>query len=178
MQDSIELKDTLSNEQKVNILLQALEERYKSVHVIRDRVQSTCLWILGLFVTAAGWLIQSNHDLTILEKIFVTIIILFTITLVRFFYLHDLQKGFKTQQQIQAKIESALGLCRDNIFITGSIYPETWSNAGTNKGNGKFFFHNYLLIYFGTVSLLVAIWLNSPATLKKETQTTKVFIKK
>lgn len=149
----------LTKEQKVDVLLHALEERYKSIHIIRDRVQNISLWILGLFITAGGWLLQSNSILETKERVFFTVIILTSVIVLRAFYLRDLEKGFKAQQQIQAKIESALGLCEAGVFIpTDSIYPSEWAKSGTKVGKGKFFFHNYLLIYLGTAILLVSIW--------------------
>jgi hypothetical protein len=159
MQDFNQENITLSSEQKIEILLKALEERYKSIHIIRQRVQNMCIWTLGLFVTAAGWLMQSPKELAVKEKIIFTLIILITIMVIRAFYLNDLEKGFKTQQQIQARIENVLGLCKSGIFSKDSIYPESWKKAGTDEGKGKFFSHNYLLIYLGTLFLLISIWL-------------------
>lgn len=158
MEDSTKKEMTITNDQKVEILLHALEERYKSIHIIRERVQNISLWILGLFVTAGGWLLQSNANLESDEKIFFGAIILISVIVLRIFYLNDLEKGFKAQQRIQAKIEDTLGLCTPGIFTQESIYPKEWATAGTKKGKGNFFFHNYLLIYFGTAILLVSIW--------------------
>ena len=160
MQDSTNNKIILTDQQKVDVLLKALEERYNALHIIRDRVQNVCLWVLGLFITAAGWLLQSTHSFTNSERVFFSIMIITSIIIVRVFYLKDLEKGFKTQQQIQAKIEDALGLCKKGIFLEDSIYPEDWSNAGTKNGKGKFFSHNYLLIYLGTIFLILSIWIS------------------
>lgn len=153
-------KITLTDQQKVDVLLKALDERYNALHIIRDRVQNVCLWVLALFITAAGWLLQSTHSFTNSERAFFTTMIITSVIIVRIFYLKDLEKGFKTQQQIQAKIEDALGLCKKGIFMEGSIYPEDWLNAGTKKGKGKFFDHNYLLIYLGTIFLILSIWIS------------------
>jgi hypothetical protein len=149
----------LNNEQKVEVLLHALDERYKAIHTIRDRVQNVCLWTLGLFVTAGGWLLQSTAVLSNSEKLLFTLTILISVIIVRLFYLGDLEKGFKTQQRIQAKIEDTLGLCKPGIFRTDEIYPKEWADAGTKKGTGKFFLHNYFLIYLGTVILITCIWI-------------------
>src|SRR5689334_16348793 len=100
---------TLNDEQKLTVLLHALEERYNSVHIIRERVQNVSLWVLGLFVTAGGWLLQSNIIPDRSDKIFFSFVIVISVVILRVFYLQDLQKGFKTQQQIQAKIEDVLG---------------------------------------------------------------------
>ncbi len=158
MEDSNSDEMVLTPDQKITVLLQALDERYKSIHIIRERVQNIALWVLGLFVTAGGWLVQSNTSLLIREKWFFTIIILLAILTLRIFYLKDLEKGFKNQQRIQAKIEAALGLCKKGVFIEDSIYPKEWINAGQKNGKGNFFRHNYLLIYAATTILLLSIW--------------------
>lgn len=154
MQDLTKMPD----EKKIEILLHALEERYKSIHIIRDRVQNISLWTLGLFVTAGGWLLQSNTTLTCGEKWFFGATILLSVLVLRIFYLRDLEKGFKAQQRIQAKIEDSLGLCRPGVFTEESIYPKDWAKAGGKDSKGNFFFHNYLLIYLGTLILLLSIW--------------------
>lgn len=159
MLDSNNNEVAMTTDQKLNVLLHALEERYKSIHIIRDRVQNISVWILGLFVTAGGWLMQSKTSLLINEKWFFTAIIIISVFVVRVFYLKDLEKGFKTQQRIQAKIEEALGLCKAGVFTTDSVYPKEWAEAGTKNGKGNFFFHNYLLIYTATVILLLSIWI-------------------
>jgi hypothetical membrane protein len=149
----------LSEEKKAEVLMHALGERYSAIRAIRDRVQNVCLWVLGLFVTGAGWLLQATNPLDCSEKIFFTSMILIAVFVLRAYYLKDLEKGFKNQQQTQARIESALGLCTEGVFIDCSIYPAEWGNAGTKKGKGNFFAHNYLLIYTGTLFLIMSIWL-------------------
>jgi hypothetical protein len=116
MQDSNELTISMSDDKKIEILLKALEERYNSIHIIRERVQNICLWILGLFITAAGWLLQSNHSLLTKEKIFFSLMILISVFVIRVFYLNDLEKGFKTQQKIQAKIEEVFRIMQKRRF--------------------------------------------------------------
>ncbi len=149
----------LTNEQKIDVLLHALDERYKSIHAIRDRVQNCSIWILGIFVTAGGWLLQSDAILECREKLFFSGIIIVSVAVLRIFYLSDLERGFKTQQRIQARIEDALGLYKPGVFVTNTIYPSEWSQTGTRDGKGNFFSHNYLLIYLGTAIILLSIWL-------------------
>lgn len=160
MQDLIRTDMNITHEQKVEILLHALEERYKSIHIIRERLQNISLWILGLFITAGGWLLQSDTTLEHREKLFFGGVIIVSVIVLRVFYLRDLEKGFKAQQRIQAKIEDTLGLCTPGAYTQESIYPKEWATAGTKKGKGNFFLHNYLLIYLGTVILLLCIWFN------------------
>ena len=148
----------ISDDKKVEILLKALEERYSATKIIRERVQNICIWVLGLFVSASGYLLTSTNCISIHQKLLFTCITIFSIIIVRLLYLRDLELGCKPQQQIQAKIETVLGLCKKGVFAVDSIYPDTWTHAGTKKGKGNFFLHNYILIYTGTVILLVSLW--------------------
>lgn len=148
----------LDNKQKVDILLKALDERYQSIRVIRERIQNICIWTLGLLVTVAGWLIQSDMlfiDLN--QKVIYTIFIVLTFALIRFYYLLDLHKGFKNQLKVATHIEGALKLYEVSEFdsLKSSIYPKEWKN----ENNGKFFNTNVRLIDLGTFILLVSLWL-------------------
>ncbi|MES2622937.1 MAG: hypothetical protein V4576_00855 [Patescibacteria group bacterium] len=153
--------NTVNNEKKVDILISALEERYDSIHRIRDRVQTTSVWILGILTSISGWLIQSKVSLTCSEKCIYIIGLAIVFCLIRFVYFKDLNKGFKGQQKMAAKLESALGFYEPKYFMddVNSIYPKTWVNAGTENGEGKFFQSTYYLIYAGFVFLFIALLL-------------------
>lgn len=158
MQNSPSTILPLNNDQKVDVLLKALEERYKALHIIRERVQNVCLWTLGLFITAGGWLLQAKAVPSCSEKIMFTIIIVVVVGVLRALYLSDLEKGFRAQQKVQAKIEETLGLCKPGIFRVDEIYPQEWAQAGGAASKGKFFLHNYILIYVGTAILIACLW--------------------
>lgn len=155
-------KIELTEEQKINILLSALGERYNSIHIIRERVQNICIWTLGILLTAAGWLVQSSVVLGIKQKILYSFILLIAFIVVRFLYLKDLSKGFKSQQSVASRIESALSLYEKDVFVTSenSIYPKKWEQSGKEDGEGNFFGSNYYLLYVGFFILLITIWLH------------------
>jgi len=145
-------------EQKVQILLAALGERYTSLHNIRTRVESTGTWIIGLSLGAGGWLLQSSASITGLQKAVLIVGVIGAFIVFRFFYLADLRRGFCAQQRVAAKIETALGLFLPGHFgVEDSIYPAKWKNAGTTKSDGKFFNSTYLLVYVATTFLIFSI---------------------
>lgn len=133
--------NNIDNNKKIDILILALEERYRSMHKIRERVQSMGFWILGILGGIGGWLIQSNTSLYCIEKEIYIIALLITFIVIRFQYLKDLNKGFKGQQKITVKIEKSLGFFTPNFFPEeqDSMYPKSWNQAGTNGGSGNFF---------------------------------------
>lgn len=153
----------LNKEKKVEVLLVALEERYRSLHIIRGRVQNVGIWALGILLAASGWLIQSEIIFSPLQKLIFIIGGSIAFIIIRFRYLDDLQIGFKAQQLTTARLEKSLGFFTPGTFDEekAPIYPEKWEKAGTEEGNGKFFKTTYALLYVGFVFLLVAILLSS-----------------
>jgi len=140
-----------NDEQKVNILIQALDERYKSIHTIRERVQTVSIWALGILLGASGWLFQADIYFSIEQKIYsVALLMLIWVTL-RLFYFTDLEKGFNSQRQTTAKIEDAFGLFDEGVYtdLKESIYPSSWKKSGQKGSEGKFFENSYNLLVIG-----------------------------
>jgi hypothetical protein len=157
---------------KKDILIAALEERYEAMHVIRERVQSICVWTLGLMVTAAGWLMQNDIFIPPSRILFYLVALCVVLWTLRFKYLSDLQRGFSSQQRVAARLESALSLYTPGVFdkAKDSIYPKRWEHAGSGNSEGKFFSSTYLLLYIGVVILSLALmfqadWFNIIYTL-------------
>ena len=149
----------ITEDKKVEILLAALDERYKAIHAIRDRVQNVGLWSLGLLLGAGGWIIQSDLRLTCFEKAVYLVGAILAFLVLRFSYLEDLERGFQRQQKATVRIEKALKLYETNFFddSENSIYPPEWEHAGTEKGAGKFFNTTFYLLYIGFAFLAIAI---------------------
>ncbi|KND51879.1 MAG: hypothetical protein ABA06_01300 [Parcubacteria bacterium C7867-001] len=150
------------NEQKVSILVSGLEERYKSIHAIRERIQNICVWALGLMLAASGWLIQSDVEFSPCQKLLYIVGVVVAFWALRFNFLDDLYKGFQKQQQVAVRLEKALGLFTPKTFDDeeSSLYPKEWENAGSNNGSGRFFASTYLLLYIGVAVLILAILLH------------------
>lgn len=140
----------INDEEKPNILIEVLKERYKALHIIRQRVQNISLWSLGLLIVASGWIVGLNEPLVKQEKYLIIFTVIVGFSVLRFFYLSDLNKGFRNQQKVVVKLEKILGLYKDAFYSeSGSIYPENWSGTGGKGGPGNFIFSTNLLIYTG-----------------------------
>ncbi len=152
---------TINNNEKIDILKTSLEERYLSIHKIRDRVESVSLWTLGAFVSAGGWLIQSDITLSSTERILSVLGAVMVLVVIRFFYLSDLEIGFKRQLQVASEIEESLGLYTPGIFNDkeSPIYPKEWRMSGTPTGGGNYFKSTNSLLYAGTIFLVAVILL-------------------
>jgi len=59
----------MTDDKKTEVLLMALGERYKSIHIIRDRVQSLGIWALGILLAASAFHIQSGIVFNKIDKV-------------------------------------------------------------------------------------------------------------
>ena len=71
-------------------------------------------------------MIQNGTNLTCQQKIFFTILIGVAFIAIRFFYLSDLEKGFKSQQRVAASIEEKLGLFEKGFLDTSELANSVW----------------------------------------------------
>ena len=150
---------TLDDSEKITVVLAALQERYQVLRTIRDRVQSIGLWALGLLGGAGGWLIQADAPLNPTERFLVLTGLLASMSVLRWAYLDDLERGFSSQQRVAAKLETVLGLYELGTYGSSqdSLYPHSWVNAGTGEGDGHFFASTYRLLGVGTLFLTIVI---------------------
>jgi len=148
-----------TQELKIKILTNALNARYQALHKIRERVQNTSYWTLGLLITASGWIIQIS-TLNNQQKLFMTLLFSAGYLLIRHIYLRDLRDGFSSQQKVTVRIEAALGLYEERLFDNedSSIYPWIWKKSGTKGGEGKYFATNFRMIDVGVAIFLIALW--------------------
>jgi hypothetical protein len=149
----------LGNQEKVSILISALESRYRALDAIRDRVQSVGVWALGLLLAATGWLVEKSVILAGDQTAIVCIGVVAGWIVLRLVFLADLRKGFKAQQRVAAGLEDLLGLYATGRFGSESkaAYPEAWRQAGAKGGRGRFFQSSHLMLDVGVVMLLLAI---------------------
>lgn len=152
----------ITEENKVQILLEALKERYSSIHIIRERVQVVCIWALGLLLAASGYFYQTENIISLNKKIFLILLILLIWMSLRFFFFTDLEKGFNKQRTIAAKIEESLGFYEKNFFNSKDedLYPKEWRLSGQKGCEGNFMKNIYNLIALGFFILTVSIWFN------------------
>ena len=149
----------MEEEMKIQVLLAIAEERNKAIHIIRERVQKMCTWIMGIFLAVAGWIMKENISLLPIQKGVLVGVIVTIVLVIHLSYLKDIMQGFKVQQRVLARIEDALKLYEPGVYDDkeSGLFPNTWKKAGTNKGSGRFFANNLYLLYIGAVSLIISI---------------------
>jgi hypothetical protein len=148
----------IPDESKPQIMLTLLSRRYESLEKIRERLYTISIWILGVFLTLAGYFIQRRIDLTWPIKIFLVALVVLA-TLAVTFYIHDLEGGFKNQLRIIIRLENGLRLFDPGYYGTEdqSILPATMARAGETGGKGHLFSRTYLLVYMGAAGFIATI---------------------
>ncbi len=151
----------MEKQNKIQILLATAEERNKAIHIMRERVQKTCIGVMGILYVMAGWFIKGGMDLTTTQKWFLTGAFFFAVLSIHFLYLRDIFRGFQGQQRVLARIEDALKLYDPGVYDNkdSGLFPDSWKKAGTDNGKGKFFRNNYLLLYIGAAVMIISLWI-------------------
>jgi hypothetical protein len=98
----------LKEEQRIQILIGQLNERYQAWHQMRDRSTQFTLWFLGLAV-AASWKFLQEPSGDLLQKAAATTLVLL-IGCAAFYFLKSLSGGLRTNREVLIKTETALGL--------------------------------------------------------------------
>lgn len=153
------LETKMEEQTKIQILLAVAEGRHKAIHIMRERVQKMCTWIMGIFLAVAGWIMKENISLLPIQKGVLVGVIVIIVLVIHLSYLKDIMQGFKVQQRVLARIEDALKLYEPGVYDDkeSGLFPNIWKQAGSNEGSGRFFANNLYLIYIGAVSLIVSI---------------------
>lgn len=130
-------------------LLSALQERYNSMHNMRERVQNISLRLLWILLGVSWWIAQSNILFNCDEKI---VIVLFIIVLIFIFYKYfeDLKEWIIKQKEIASKIEEKLWF----FSWEDSIYPQKRKEKSTEW---PFLKSHYLMLWFWFFLLIISI---------------------
>ncbi len=145
----------LDDDQKLQVLLADLQERYSASHMIRERSVKFTLWISGMAI-GLGWLLISQKALTLPQQVALTLLILalFAGTL---YFLMGLRRGFQKNREAMINCESALGMHESGIYLKDvPLLPIEYRN--TNRKWSDHFLTLYMWLILVAVSLLILTW--------------------
>lgn len=146
---------TFNDDQKVQVLLAQLQERYSAAHNMRERSTQFALWISGMAIGLA-WLLISNPGMTPLQRIALTMLIA-ALSIGSFIFLKGLQKGFSNNHKAMIDCERSLKMYEPGAFHSEcALLPEAYS-----ENNRKWSDHfNTLIIWLSIVilSLTILTW--------------------
>lgn len=145
----------LSENQKIQVLLAELQERYNASHRIRERSIRFTLWISGMAI-GLGWLLITQKTLMFSQRIALTLLILalFAGTL---YFIMGLKRGFRKNRESMINTERALGMYDPGTYLEEiSLLPEEYSQL---KGRWSNHFHTlYGWLILVTIAMLILTW--------------------
>lgn len=155
----------INDDKKVDILLSLLNERYNASHRMRERSLNFAIWILG-FGIAVAWMLLGDINLSISQKVVLTIFIVIIGYLTRKFLLY-IEAGFNTNKEVMVTLEETLECYEQNKYVEGkSLYPEKYRDSECTKTSH--FKSLYEWIWVIITLLIFLIWLGQILDLIKK----------
>jgi ABC-type branched-subunit amino acid transport system permease subunit len=147
----------ISENQKLDILINLLNERYNASHKIRERSLRFTIWVLGLAV-ALIWILINESLLTLSQKVILTILVI-TLEGVTFWFIYSLKSGFKKNREVMIKLEEALGCYQEGLYLESkAVYPNEYKNK-KEKTRFSHFKSIYILLIPIAILIIFLIWL-------------------
>lgn len=145
----------LNENQRFQVTLAALQERYNVSHRIRERSIQFTLWISGMAI-ALGWLLISQQSLAFSQRVALTLLItaFFMGTLL---FILALQRGFRSNREAMIRSERALGMHDAGIYLADAPLLPTEYNCTKRKWSDHFCTLCVWLILVA-VSLSILTW--------------------
>ena len=147
----------IAEKDKVNILINLLNERYNASHKIRERSLKFTIWILG-FAIAFLWILLNETSFTFPQKWILTFLVI-VIGGIAFWFLIALEKGLNNNRNVMIDLEDVLGCYKKGTYIASkTIYP----NEYKEKEIRSWFAHFksiYILLIPIAILLICLIWL-------------------
>ncbi|MDA3923410.1 MAG: hypothetical protein PF904_01765 [Kiritimatiellae bacterium] len=148
----------LSDDQRFQVLMAQMNERYQAWHHMRSRSMQFTLWILGLAV-AASWKLLQEPCVDIFQRIASTCLVLLLGGAATYF-LKSLEKGVRTNREALINVETALSTHDQSVFLKNkAILPVEYRN--TRPRASSHFATLYALLSVTSIYLLAAIWFQS-----------------
>jgi hypothetical protein len=158
-----------NEDQKLQVLLVELQERYNASHKIRERSVNFVLWISGMAI-GLGWLLISQKALFLSQRIALTLLIL-ALSAGTIYFIMGLRRGFIKNREAMIQNERALGMHDTGVYLEDSpLLPAEYSD--TNKKWSDHFHTIYVWLILVSLSLFILTW-TCPAPEQNFKQNTK-----
>lgn len=145
----------LNEDQKLQVLITELQERYNASHKIRERSIQFTLWISGMAI-GLGWLLISQKTLVLTQKIALSLLIaaLFAGTL---YFIMGLRRGFQKNREAMIKCEHALRMHDSDVYLADTpLLPDEYSSTNRKWSNHFYTICVWLLVV--AIPLLILTW--------------------
>jgi len=168
------MKLELSAEQKLQVLLTEIKERYDAAHKMRERGTRFTIWISGMAIGLA-WILVQQESLTLQQRSALSALVI-ALTVGAGYFILGLRCGFRSNRETMIQVEDALGLFDSGVYLDDrSVLPAAYK-ATTGKWR-----HHFRILFawllLTAISLLALTWtcpnraVNTPTKSPNHTQT-------
>jgi len=155
----------LDDNQKLQVLMMGLQERYNASHQIRGRSIQFALWISGMAI-GLSWLLIFQTSLGLFQRIALTLLIgtLFSGTI---YFMAGLRRGLSNNRKAMVRCESALLMYESGVYLADKpLLPKEYKK--TEKKWSDHFRTIYVWLILVALSLVILTW-SCPNTEKQIT---------
>jgi hypothetical protein len=145
----------LDDNQKLQVLIIGLQERYHASHQIRGRSIQFALWISGMAI-GLSWLLICQTSLELFQQIALTLLIgtLFSGTI---YFMAGLRRGFSNNRKAMVICERALLMHDSDVYLADEpLLPKEYNKTG--KKWGDHFRTIYVWLILVALSLVILTW--------------------
>jgi len=148
--------ESFTEKDKIDILLNILNERYHAAHQMRERSLKFAMWILGFVAVAVPWLLF-QRGLCLSQKVALTVLITM-LGAATFLFVRAIHVGFNKNWEVIIKLEEALGCYEKNLFINSiQLFPEEYRNIRKISSRSHFSLI-YIWIIMASIVTVISIW--------------------
>lgn len=145
----------LTNDQRFQVLMAQLAERYTAWHQIRSRSMQFTLWVLGLAIAGTWNLLQ--NPCSFYQQRFASSALVLLLASTATYFLSSLARGARTNREALINIETALGNHKNGQFLSDKpLLPGEYKD--TKPRASSHFCTLYTLLGVTSLYLLIAIW--------------------
>jgi hypothetical protein len=142
-------------EQKFQVLMAELQERYDSSHKIRDRSTQFTLWISGMAIGLA-WLLVSEASLAVPQRLALTLLAA-VLYLGALFLVRALQRGSCRNREAMIRVERALGMHEKGYYLPDAVLlPDQYGQTARKWSHDSCTLPIWLTLVATT--LVILIW--------------------
>lgn len=145
----------LTDDQKFQVLLSQLQERYCAAHNMRERSTRFALWISGMAIGLA-WLLISQPAMSLMQRIALTLLIA-ALSTGSFVFMNALSRGFKNNRAAMIECERSLQMHETGTYVAGcSLLPAAYAE-NSRRWSDHF---STLIVWMSIVSLapIILTW--------------------
>lgn len=150
----------LDPNQKFQVMLAELQERYNASHQIRERSVRFTLWISGMGI-GLGWILVSK-EIRLPQQLALTLLIV-ALFFGAAYFLAGLGRGFRKNREAMIRCERALGMHEPGVYLAErSLLPKEYCQTKCRWSDHFRTLSLWLLIV--AASLLILTWSGPCAT--------------